>query len=188
MLTIPNILTFFRILAVLPMAVLVMLDQPWAWATAIGLFIAAAISDFLDGYFARRLNQYSDLGRILDPIADKILIGVMLPVLAASQHFFLINMIAMAIIMMREFLISGLREDMAGRQIPLAVSVLAKWKTTVQLLATGLLIAAGLWPVITGIANASLWIAAILTAITGGQYLFSCLKILSDDKADIPAS
>ena len=183
MLTIPNILTFFRIIAVMPMAFLVMLDQDWAWMVALGMFLAAAISDFLDGYLARCLNQYSDLGRILDPIADKILVGVMLPVLAAGQQAHRGNIIAIALILFREFLIAGLREAMAGRNLPLAVSHLAKWKTTIQLVATGLLIAAGLWPVMAPIASIILWIGCGLTVATGGQYVHACLKSFCGDRA-----
>jgi len=176
--TIPNCLTFFRIAAVVPMMGLVLVGTNWAMGAALVLFALAALSDFLDGWLARRLNQYSDLGRILDPIADKIIVGTMLPVLAARVEMPVISLIAIGLIMMREFMISGLREAMAGRNTPIMVSQLAKWKTTCQLLAVMGLLAGAIWPMLALAGHIILWIAALLTVITGIQYITPSVRAI----------
>lgn len=170
-LTLPNILTIFRIVSVLPMIGLIMINQPWSWVSALILFILSAISDFLDGYLARRLNQYSELGRVLDPIADKIVIGALFPVLAGIIDLGNLDLLAISIIMIREFLISGLRESLATKNVTLHVSKLAKWKTTIQLIAICLIISAVIYPELSIYADIVLYIAAMLTALTGIQYI-----------------
>jgi len=143
--------------------------------TALAIFVAAAITDFLDGYLARAWSQQSSLGRMLDPIADKLLVAATLLVLAADKVIAGWSLWAAIVILCREILVSGLREFLAELRVPVPVSTIAKWKTTVQLVALGFLIAgpAGeqLLPGTTQIGVILLWAAAILTLYTGWDYL-----------------
>ena len=112
-------------------------DEPWARWTALAIFIAAGISDFFDGYLARAWSQQSSLGRMLDPIADKLLVSAVILVLAANQTISGLTLWAAIVILCREILVSGLREYLAELRVPLPVTALAKWKTTVQFIALG---------------------------------------------------
>ena len=162
-------------IAVVPFIIVLMLAQPlyWNWITAI-LFTLASITDWLDGYWARLYNAESDLGRLLDPIADKIFIASLLLVIVGFGRLDGIWMIPAILIFMREFLVSGLREFLAPQNVQLPVSKLAKWKTTVQLVAIALLLAgpAGeiLIPGTTLAGLIALWLAALLTLYTGYDY------------------
>jgi cardiolipin synthase (CMP-forming) len=142
---------------------------------ALGLFIAAAITDFLDGYLARLWSQQSSLGRMLDPIADKLLVAAVLLMLAAVGTIAGVHLWAAIIILCREVLVSGLREFLGQVQASVPVTQLAKYKTAVQLVAIGFLIAgpAGdrILPYTTEIGLAGLWIAALLTLYTGLRLL-----------------
>lgn len=179
MLTLPNILTLSRILAVpLLVALLWPAEQGHEWRTgyalAFLLYCLMAITDYFDGYLARANGAVSRLGIFLDPIADKIMVGAVILMLAATRDIGGVHIIAGLIILLREIAVSGLREFLAGSQVSVPVSRLAKWKTAFQLIALGAMILAGALPhwdfvKLTGLAT--LWAAAILTLITGWDYL-----------------
>ena len=134
--SLPNILTYARVAAVpLVAGFLFWPEVPWARWTALAIFIAAGISDFFDGYLARAWSQQSSLGRMLDPIADKLLVSAVILVLAANQTISGLTLWAAIVILCREILVSGLREYLAELRVPLPVTALAKWKTTVQFIA-----------------------------------------------------
>ena len=143
----PNIITTIRIALAPVIAVLIWhSDRPDYAIFALVLFILASISDWLDGYLARQMEVISPLGRMLDPIADKLLIGACLISLAAQTNFDLLFLLPALIIILREFLVSGLREHLAGTKITLPVSLMAKWKTAVQMTAIGCLISINIIP------------------------------------------
>ncbi len=190
MFQIPNMITISRILLVPVFAVAFVLPGDAARITAFIVFCLAGISDFLDGLAARKLNQPSDFGRMLDPIADKILVGVALMMLVAegSVHQFnlrdtagvsslnsLLKLVPALIILTREILISGLREFLAGVSVSVPVTSIAKFKTTVQMVAIGAMILgpiADRWvPGSLAFAYIALWVAAGLTVVTGYAYL-----------------
>ena len=138
------------------------------------IFIAAAITDILDGYFARTLGQESSFGRMLDPIADKLLVACCLLMLAADETIRGWSLWAAIVILCREILVSGLREHLAELRVSVPVTRLAKWKTTAQLVAIGFLLAgqAGdqIIPVVTLTGLTLLWVSAIVTLYTGYDY------------------
>ena len=172
--SVPNWMTILRILAAPVIAALIWLDDvETGYLPALSLFILASISDFIDGWMARRLGVVSRLGAMLDPIADKVLIGVCLLALARVTHDGWLFFLPALVIMTREFLISGIREFMAGRSVTIPVSQLAKWKTTLQLVAIGLIMAAPVFPDVPFVNEAglvTLWLAALVTAQTGMTY------------------
>jgi len=149
--------------------------EHWTRWTALAIFIAAGVTDFLDGYFARAWAQQSSLGRMLDPIADKLLVSATLLILVADSEISGWALWAAIVILSREILVSGLREFLAELRVPVPVSTIAKWKTSLQLVAIGFLIAgpAGdeILPGTTRIGIVLLWAAAILTIYTGWDYL-----------------
>jgi CDP-diacylglycerol--glycerol-3-phosphate 3-phosphatidyltransferase/cardiolipin synthase len=174
--SLPIILTYARVAAVpLVAGFLFWPGEPWARWTALAIFVAAAISDFFDGYLARAWSQQSSLGRMLDPIADKLLVSAVLLVLAANQTISGPSLWAAIVILCREILVSGLREYLAELRVPMPVTAVAKWKTTVQMVALAFLIAGPAGEAIApGLVNAGillLWIAAILTLYTGWDYM-----------------
>lgn len=175
-LALPNILTYGRLVAVPVVAGLLQWpDEHWMRWTALGVFTAAGITDFLDGYLARAWAQQSSLGQMLDPIADKLLVAATLLMVVADQTISGWTIWAAIIILCREILVSGLREYLADLSVPVPVSAIAKWKTTLQLIALGFLIAgrAGeiVLPGTVNIGCALLWIAAVLTLYTGFDYM-----------------
>lgn len=176
----PNILTFFRI-AILPVIIgLFFVAGAWAAWTALGLYTIASITDFLDGYLARSMKTESTLGQFLDPISDKIFIASLLVTLVGFDRLQGIWIIPAIIILVREFLIAGLREFLGPQNIQLPVSRLAKWKTTVQMVALGFLVVGDYGDVVLPntltYGQWGLTIAAILTVITGWAYLKAGLK------------
>ena len=177
---IPNWMTILRIVVAPVIAVLIWLDDvKTGYMPALTLFVLASISDFIDGWMARRLGVVSKLGAMLDPIADKVLIGTCLVSLAHVTEDGWWFILPVIIIMTREFLISGLREFMAGRSVNMPVSVLAKWKTTLQLVAIGFLVGAPVFPSLamaSPIGLALLWAAALVTAQTGFAYYRGVLE------------
>ncbi|MBM3565333.1 MAG: CDP-diacylglycerol--glycerol-3-phosphate 3-phosphatidyltransferase [Alphaproteobacteria bacterium] len=180
-LTLPNILTYSRIVAIPAVVGLMMLDRPLGNWLALGLYIAACITDFLDGYLARAWDQQSSLGRFLDPIADKLLVAAVLLMLAGMGVIQGLALLPTALILCREILVSGLREFLAGAQVSVPVSRLAKWKTGLQMTVIGVLIVADALPPIgpftmLQIGVAGLWLAAILTLITGVDYMIAGIK------------
>ncbi len=185
-LALPNLLTYGRVAAVPVVAALLFWpEKDWARWTALGIFAVAAITDFFDGYLARVWSQQSSLGRMLDPIADKLLVAVCLLMLCADGQISGFSIWAAIIILAREILVSGLREFLAELRVSLPVSAVAKWKTTAQLLAIGFLIAgpAGekVLPWTETIGLVLLWAAALLTLYTGWDYLRSSAKHVPDD-------
>ncbi|HXC54871.1 MAG TPA: CDP-diacylglycerol--glycerol-3-phosphate 3-phosphatidyltransferase [Rhizomicrobium sp.] len=193
MFQIPNTITVLRILLVPVFAVAFVLPGDGWRIAAFTVFTIAGLSDFLDGLAARRLNQPSEFGRMLDPIADKILVGVALMMLVAegSVHEFnlipgllsLLKLVPALIILAREILISGLREFLAGVSVSVPVSSIAKFKTAVQMVAIGAMILgpiADRWvPGSLAFAYIALWIAAGLTVVTGYAYFRAGLAYAS---------
>jgi CDP-diacylglycerol--glycerol-3-phosphate 3-phosphatidyltransferase len=177
-LSLPNILTYGR-LAAIP-AVVALLFWPedlWSRWFALAIFIIAAITDYFDGYFARAYAQQSALGRMLDPIADKLLVAACLLMLVSDGTIHSWDLWAAIVILCREILVSGLREFLAELKVSVPVSRVAKWKTTMQLLSLGFLIAgpAGetVLPGTIMIGIVLLWAAALLTLYTGWDYFRS---------------
>jgi cardiolipin synthase (CMP-forming) len=191
-LALPNILTYGRIVAV-PIVIGCMFYQNilhgglWLRWVALVVFIFAGISDFLDGYLARAWSQQSSLGRMLDPIADKLLVASCLMMLAAENTIHGWSLIAAAVILCREILVSGLREYLAELRVSVPVTRLAKWKTTLQLIAVGFLIAGeagdAVVPGVTKVGITLLWLSALLTIYTGWDYLRAGLRHLTKESA-----
>lgn len=180
----PNVLTLSRIAAIPVLVALVAVHRPMADLIACLLFIVAGITDYLDGHIARARHQFSDLGRMLDPIADKLLIGASLMVLAGLDRLPLWGLYPAIVILLREIMVSGLREHLAGRRVSLPVTRLAKWKTGFQMGALGVLLAGDSTARLIGIAwlpvgligALMLWVAALLTLVTGWDYLVTGLR------------
>src|SRR6516165_7457926 len=189
-LALPNILTYGRIVAI-PIVVGCMFWQSiidgglWLRWVALAFFIAAAISDFLDGYLARALAQQSWLGRMLDPIADKLLVSSCLLMAAGEGTIRGWALFAAIVILCREILVSGLREYLAELRVSVPVTQLAKWKTTLQLVAVGFLIAGkagdAVLPVVTPMGLTLLWCSALLTLYTGWDYFRAGVRHLIED-------
>jgi cardiolipin synthase len=179
-LTLPNLLTLSRIVAV-PLLVFLLWRPGWGdYAVTFGLYCLVGITDYFDGYVARARGAVSKLGIFLDPIADKIMVAAVIVMLVSSRahsgepviHGF--HIVPALIILIREIAVSGLREFLAGLQVSLPVSHLAKWKTTLQFVALGALILGGAvpqWPWVHLTGLVALWAAAALTVITGWDYL-----------------
>ncbi|HEV7438949.1 MAG TPA: CDP-diacylglycerol--glycerol-3-phosphate 3-phosphatidyltransferase [Methylobacterium sp.] len=184
--TLANCLTYGRLAAVPVLAGLLFWpDEVGARFAALAIFALAAITDYLDGYVARTYAQSSALGRMLDPIADKLLVAACLLMLAADATITGLNLWAAIVILCREVLVSGLREYLAELKVSVPVSRIAKWKTTVQLVAIGFLVAgpAGetILPGTVKIGLGLLWIAAALTIWTGWDYMRAGIKHVIDD-------
>jgi cardiolipin synthase (CMP-forming) len=190
----PNQLTYGRIVAVPIVAGLLLWNETAEAYTglgvmtarwiALGIYILAAITDFFDGYLARRWQLQSSLGRMLDPIADKVLVAVVLLVLCGDQILRGGHVWAAIIILAREVLVSGLREYLGQLRVSVPVTQIAKWKTTVQLVAIGFLIAGpagdAIVPGFTWIGIIGLWIAAALTLYSGYDYFRAGLRHVVD--------
>lgn len=172
---IPNALTLARYFAVLGLIGVWFLPEIFGTWTPFSLFVFAAITDFFDGYLARKWQVVSDLGRLLDPNADKLLVAAALILLVQDGRA---SAVAVSLILCRELWVSGLREFMAERRIVVHVSTLAKWKTTTQMIACIALLAAhaDLHPLAFSLGCALLWTATALTLITGAQYTCGALK------------
>lgn len=183
MLTLPNILTLSRILAV-PLLVAWLWHPSWFdYALAFALYCLMGITDYFDGYLARAQGAVSKLGVFLDPIADKIMVAAVILMLVFTGDLAGWSVIAGMVILLREIAVSGLREFLAQLQVSVPVSRLAKWKTAFQLVALGALILAGAvrdWPhfgpFVSHVGLTSLWAAAGLTLLTGWDYLRVGLK------------
>jgi cardiolipin synthase len=186
MLTLPNLLTLSRILAVPLLVFLLWQPRPIDYAITFVLYCVVGITDYFDGLLARAQGKISKLGQFLDPIADKIMVAAVIVMLIASRRangnppvLQDVNIIPALIILLREIIVSGLREFLAELRVGMPVSALAKWKTTFQLVSLGALILGGAlpgepWVHLVGLA--SLWAAAALTLITGYDYLRIGLK------------
>lgn len=193
---IPNLLTYGRILAV-PLIVLCFFvegrlqSSDFARWTAFWLFAAASVTDYLDGYLARIWNQTSNIGRMLDPIADKLLVASVLLLMAADRTIAGWTIWAAIIILCREILVSGLREYLAALKVSVPVTRIAKWKTAIQMVAIALLLVGpaidNIPPestsigLVTGAGIAMLWAAALITMYTGYDYFRAGLKHVIDE-------
>ena len=180
----PNWMTIMRIAITPVIAVLIWIDEPaYGYQLALALYTIASVTDYIDGYMARRLNVESPLGEMLDPIADKLLIAAVLLALASVTSSGWVFLTPALIILIREFMVSGLREFLAKQNVSAPVTRLAKWKTTAQILALGFLMGApGFpgFPFAHEIGITLLWLAAILTVQTGSGYLINAVKHVTD--------
>jgi CDP-diacylglycerol--glycerol-3-phosphate 3-phosphatidyltransferase len=185
MLSLPNLLTLSRILAVPILVFLLWRPAPLDYAITFVLYCVVGITDYFDGYLARAQGRISRLGQFLDPIADKIMVGAVLVMLISNRkenplpEIAGLHIIPALVILLREIIVSGLREFLAELQVSVPVSALAKWKTTFQMVALGALILGGAvpdmaWVHLVGIV--CLWLAAALTLVTGYDYLRIGLK------------
>ena len=182
MLTLPNILTLSRIVVIPVVVATFFFDSHAMRWTACALFTIAGITDFFDGYLARRENQVSALGRFLDPIADKLLVASVLLLIVAFDRVGPWSYLPALVILQREILVSGLREFLAELRVSVPVTKLAKAKTTVQMVALGFLIvgsASPAWIPAEFIGEIGIWIAAGITLITGYDYLKSGLRYMA---------
>ena len=185
MLTLPNLLTLSRILAVPILVFLLWRPAPLDYGITFVLYCIVGITDYFDGYLARATQRISRLGQFLDPIADKIMVAAVLMMLISSRRSNPIpeidglHIIAALVILLREIIVSGLREFLGPLNASVPVSRLAKWKTTFQLVALGALIRGGAFPREPWVHQTGLvflWAAAALTLITGYDYLRVGLK------------
>ncbi len=190
----PMLLTLSRIAAIPVLVALVALRTPGGDVAACVVFALAGITDYLDGRIARQRKMLSELGRMLDPIADKLLVGATLMVLAGQGRLPDHGLYPAIVIMCREILVSGLREYLAGLSVGLPVTRLAKWKTGLQMAALGTLLAGdsgarvihlGFLPVGV-IGTAMLWAAALLTLVTGWDYLMAGIRHVVPSMAPAP--
>lgn len=183
MFNLPNILTLLRIGFIPLIVVLLWMNNDLGNSLAIIIFVIASITDYLDGYFARTRRQVSSFGKFLDPIADKLLISVALFMLVGLDRVWGWSLIPALIILCREILVSGLREFLAGADVPMPVTYLAKWKTAVQMISIGGLIwyTSAPWgfPAYE-IGIVCLWISGFLTLITGYDYFKASLKYIKE--------
>ena len=180
---IPNALTLFRCLVSILLPILIIYGGETGAILAAPLLLLAGLSDYFDGFYARKYNVVSILGKVLDPIADKLLvIGVLLSLASENLLDFYFGFIPSLIIILREIFISGLRESVSSYNFTLKVSVLAKWKTTIQLFACGSFL---VWRMneyfynidfLGFISYCLLWLASIITLITGFQYAVSVIN------------
>ncbi|MDF7674577.1 CDP-diacylglycerol--glycerol-3-phosphate 3-phosphatidyltransferase [Acetobacteraceae bacterium ESL0709] len=175
----PNILTLFRIFCIPLLVILLALQTGVSSIIALVVYILACVTDYLDGAIARRTNQFSELGRMMDPIADKLLVGALLLVLAGLGSLKYLSLYAAVIILLREIAVSGLREFMATYQDKIPSTRLAKWKTGLQMVALGFFVLGdggaaemgmGKIPVFM-IGAVLLWLSVIPTVLTGWGYL-----------------
>lgn len=180
----PNLLTLSRIAVIPLMVLLAAIRSPATDFAACVVFGLAGITDYFDGKLARDWGQTSDLGRMLDPIADKLLVAAALMMLVGTDRLSAAGLYPAIVIMLREILVSGLREYLAGVRVGLPVTWLAKWKTGVQMGALGALLAGDAsarllgipWLPVETIGEAMLWFAAALTLVTGWDYLNAGLR------------
>ncbi len=180
----PNLLTLSRIAAIPLLVLMVALRQPWGDVAACVVFSAAAITDYFDGKIARQRKAVSGFGRMLDPIADKLLVGAALMLLAGMDRLSPLGLLPAIVILLREILVSGLREYLAGLRIGLPVTRLAKWKTGFQMGSIGTIVAGNsgasaimldFLPV-SWLGEAGLWVAAALTLVTGWDYMTAGMR------------
>jgi CDP-diacylglycerol--glycerol-3-phosphate 3-phosphatidyltransferase len=180
MLSLPNLLTLSRIFAVPILVFLLWRPTPLDYLGTFVLYCLVGITDYFDGYLARAQGKISKLGQFLDPIADKIMVAAVLIMLISSRkanpvpEIAGLHIIPALVILLREIIVSGLREFLAELRVGIPVSALAKWKTTFQLVALGALILGGglpAYPWVHDVGIVSLWAAAALTLVTGYDYL-----------------
>jgi cardiolipin synthase len=174
---IPNYLTIIRLVSI-PIIVMTFYfdDSKFAHRVGVIVFACASLTDFFDGYLARKYNLISSFGRMFDPIADKVLVGCVLVMLVKDNRA---DEIPCLLILAREFVVAGFREFLAQVQVSVPVSRLAKIKTTIQMVSMTMLIVGSVGSgivVLDLVGHISLWIAAILTVVTGYSYLQACSR------------
>lgn len=181
MYNLPNLLTLSRIIVIPVIFLSVYIAAKWWALLAAVLFIIASITDYFDGYFARARGQVSAFGRLLDPIADKLLVTSALVVLMAKPDMLVsrLSLIPIIVILCRELLVSGLREFLREVNVGMPVTRLAKWKTGFQMTALSMMLLKGVW-YWGGIGEVLLWIAGVLTFITGYQYFQKSLDYIRE--------
>lgn len=175
----PNQLTLARILVIPVIVLLLALPGAGAAWAALILFILAAITDWLDGWLARRQALVSMIGQFLDPIADKLLVAAIILMLVYTRRIDAWSVIPAVIILLREVAVSGLREFLAGIKVSVPVSRLAKWKTAIQFVALSFLIIGDHAPTYIPallLGQICLWAAGVLTVVTGWDYMRASLK------------
>lgn len=197
MYSLPNILTISRIVVIPVIFLSIYIHAVW-WSIFVGiLFIIAAVTDYFDGYLARSRNETSAFGRLLDPIADKLLVVSALLIIVANQMVDTISYIPVGIIMCREVLVSGLREFLAEVKVGMPVTRLAKWKTGFQMTALSMILLSRLWIVnlfghdvmVWGfIGEILLWVAGVLTFMTGYDYFKRSLDYVKGLEVEKKAS
>ncbi|QDH17815.1 CDP-diacylglycerol--glycerol-3-phosphate 3-phosphatidyltransferase [Swingsia samuiensis] len=185
----PNILTLLRIASIPVLVGLLSFHSPYARLGAFIVYVFACVTDYYDGALARRWHLSSDLGRMMDPIADKLLVGSLLLALAGLTHLPIFSIYAAILIMIREILVSGLREYMAHQSLTLPSSRLAKWKTGIQMIAIGFLVAGDetaqliqcsfLHASLVG--GVLLWLSVIPTIVSGWRYLTVSLSQMTSN-------
>jgi cardiolipin synthase (CMP-forming) len=178
---ISNGLTVLRVFIILPFVVLFYVDGPWVPVTLTVLFSIACISDYFDGYVARKYNQISKFGTFLDPVADKLLVVTAFLMLAGTGTIQGYSLIPAAIILCREILVSGLREFLSEVHVSIPVTNLAKWKTALQMISLGFLVGKDLWDSAMDMGIVLLWSTALLTLYTGYAYCRASLHHLTDE-------
>jgi len=185
--SLPNLLTYFRILAVPLLVCFFYFESTASRWLSFAVFIAATVSDFFDGYLARIWQQQSAIGRILDPIADKLLVATALLLLVSDGTISEWSLLAAIVILTREISVSGLREFLAELHVSVPVTRLAKWKTTMQMIAIGFLLAGPAgdklmryyiqdFGLFTYVGLLLLWISALITVYTGYDYFRAGLR------------
>lgn len=201
--TVPNILTVMRLAAAPGVALaFAIFPRPYADWVAFGLFIVAALTDWIDGKIARAWKQESNFGRMLDPIADKAMVVIALAVIVGLWGMKALLLVPIAFILLREIFVSGLREFLGTSASKLKVTYLAKWKTTAQMVAIPVLLLAGVfewdkrhnapwvsnwfhdwaeWILASG-GLVLIWVAGLLTLMTGYDYLMKAMPFLKDRK------
>jgi cardiolipin synthase len=184
--TLPMTLTLSRIIAIPVVVALFYVQGDWIRYIACAIYTAAAVTDYFDGYLARAWQQQTKLGRIFDPIADKLLVAATILMLVAVDRIGGLDVLPALVILCREVLVSGLREFLAEiNKHNLPVSRLAKWKTGIQMTALGFLIvgdaAPTAWFPVMLVGQVGLWVAALLTLITGYDYLAEGLKHVGEE-------
>ena len=182
----PNILTLFRSCAAIILPLIIIYGGEIGALIATPILILAGVSDYFDGFFARKYKVVSNFGKILDPVADKLLvIGVIFSLASENMLDYYYSFFPALLIVLREILISGLRESISSYKISLEVTLLAKWKTTIQLVACGSFL---VWrsntffynnEILGLISYILLWIAGIITFITGLQYIIKIIKFFN---------
>ena len=181
----PNILTISRIV-VMPLIFVSIYFTSYAWAMIAGvLFVIASITDYFDGYLARAWNETSAFGRLLDPIADKLLVATALVAILAKPDMYTcgLTVLPVFVILCREILVSGLREFLREVNVGLPVTKLAKWKTTFQMIALAMMLFKDLWIGWSYLGEFLLWVAAVLTFITGYQYYQKSMEYVKAEEA-----
>ena len=184
---IPNVLTLFRSLTAIVLPLIIIYGGEIGALIATPMLILAGVSDYLDGFYARKYNVTSNFGKILDPVADKLLVvGIIFALASENMLDYYYAFFPAILIVLREILISGLRESISSYKISLEVTLLAKWKTTIQLVACGSFL---VWrsniffyniEIIGLIAYILLWLAGVITFITGLQYIVKIIKFFNN--------